>query len=777
LAIERRSVCAGMGETMSFSLIRVSLVASIVALASACGDASLLDGSDGGNGGTPTPGAPVPATLSLLASSPQISSDATTVAGGVVLTAVVKDSSQNVVEGVTVAFSTTDTGVNITVTQAVTDASGVAQAVLTVGTNPQNRTVTVSGSTNGVSDTVAVNVVGTTLTLSGPTSGQFNTAASYVATLTDASGTGIPDQSVAFTSAGGSFTPASAQTNSSGQVTASFTPTTSASSTTIQAAALGITSTQTITLSQDSFAITAPATNQEITLGASATVSVSWTRSGSPVAGKTVTFSSTRGTFATTTATTDANGVASVTISSTQAGFAALVASGTDTTPDPDSTPTTSVTVEFVATTPAQLSLQAEPTVIATNQDSTISAVVRDANNNLVKNAQVNFNNSTDTTGGTLSAPSAITNSQGVASVVYSSTSTTSAQDGVIINATVAGASSVTDSVALTIGSRAARIVLGTGNELFENDTTTYRIPYTAIVTDNAGNAAPDADLRLRVAPTQYSKGFYAFNEDGELVQVVTVTCPNEDANSDGILQTEDVNHNCVLDAGEDTDGDSVLDGEDTDCDGGLDPGNVASVPSGSLPLDEDGRADFDVLYPQDRGNWVQVRLTATATVTGTEASESATFDLKITQADASNPPGSPSPYGVISRCDLDDANVPTVEFATLTSAAATEGTTSTVTVTVEFTAPQDASGNAVPFQEDVIVPLAYAGSADNGTDFSAPSSVTIPAGSTSATFDVTINDDVTVEASEDVLIGLGQPDNALIGGRDAHQFDLNSNE
>src|SRR5690606_34266700 len=117
-------------------------------------------------------------------------------------------------------------------------------------------------------------------------------------------------------------------------------------------------------------------------------------------------------------------------------------------------------------------------------------AVVRDVANNLVKNANVSFV-LTDVTGGSLSAGSAVTDSQGRASVVYTASDTTSAQNGVRIVATVNG---IDDEVFLTVGGQNLRIVLGTGNEIVESDDTTrYELPYTAIVSDAAGNPAPNA--------------------------------------------------------------------------------------------------------------------------------------------------------------------------------------------------------------------------------------------------------------------------------------------
>jgi hypothetical protein len=61
------------------------------------------------------------------------------------------------------------------------------------------------------------------------------------------------------------------------------------------------------------------------------------------------------------------------------------------------------------------------------------------------------------------------------------------------------------------------------------------------------------------------------------------------------------------------------------------------------------------VSYPESYGSWVQVLLTATATVSGTQASTSATFILPMSSVylDVTTvpPPGQPSPFGIDDSC------------------------------------------------------------------------------------------------------------------------------
>src|SRR5260221_456412 len=69
--------------------------------------------------------------------------------------------------------------------------------------------------------------------------------------------------------------------------------------------------------------------------------------------------------------------------------------------------------------------------------NSTISATVRDAANNLVEGATVDFQVQTDPTNGGLSAASAVTNTQGIAQTVYTAGNTSSGANGVTVSATV----------------------------------------------------------------------------------------------------------------------------------------------------------------------------------------------------------------------------------------------------------------------------------------------------------------------------------------------------
>ena len=132
--------------------------------------------------------------------------------------------------------------------------------------------------------------------------------------------------------------------------------------------------------------------------------------------------------------------------------------------------------MEFVATQPTLLNLQASPDTVPTLGQSTITAVLRDAQGNLVANQTVDFQLQ-DTTGGSLSVGSAITDLQGIAQSTYTAGSIVSATNGVTITGTVPGTSVPAVTATLTVGGRTVFLVFGTGVTIGENSTATQSCP------------------------------------------------------------------------------------------------------------------------------------------------------------------------------------------------------------------------------------------------------------------------------------------------------------
>ena len=602
-------------------------------------------------------------TIALLASSPQLPSNGSR---PVTIQAIVRNASNQLVSGVAVQFSTSSGGITPVTTTAgaaatpavpagTTDANGTAAAQLTP-LDPTNRTITVTATIGSTTATIDVVVVGTTVTVTGPSSVILGGTASYSVAVLDSGNVGISGRTVSVASASGNTLSAqSVVTDSTGHATFTVTATV-AGNDTITVTALGQTATQALSVSSQSVQFTAPTSGATVNINASQAVTLVWTNNGAPQSGQIVTFSTTRGTFTggsvTATATTDGTGTATTAISSSTAGPAVITATA--------GSVTAQVAISFVATTPTQMSLQASPSTVQVQGQSTITAVLRDASGNLVANQTVNFQLS-DITGGQLSAGAAVTNLQGQAQVVYTASTTQSASNGVQITATAQNFPSVTNTVNLTVGGQTVFLSLGTGSTISENaNKTQFLLPYVVQASDAAGNPVANVTITLTLhsnppfAPNSstpqvnsgapnydaqssayaaYWKGVYVYNGT---IWVWTPSdafgCLNEDVNGTGIFDAaEDLNNN-----------------------GRLDPGDVATVSPGTVTTDSTGSANITISYPESYAFWVQVKLTATASVSGTQSSTYNVFQLPILAdylTKTASPPGVTSPFGTNVSC------------------------------------------------------------------------------------------------------------------------------
>jgi hypothetical protein len=622
------------GSAAMWNRLGKTAIVLMLLMLAGCNDENAFLGSDDDGTGTDSNAA----SITLLASSPQLGSS-----GGdtVTLTAIVKDDGNSLLSGAAVVF-TTDSG-SLTVTQNTTDDSGQAIATLGPGNDFTNRTITVTATTGSKTATVDVNVIGTSIAVSGESSATLGDTTALVIALTDSDNNPISGKVVTISSArGNTLSASSLTTNSSGQATVNVTATT-AGTDTITVSAQGATATHDIAISGDQFQMSTPAANADIDLGDCETVQVSWSQNGTAVNGGTVNFSATRGTLyltntggvcsnPTTTITTNSSGLATIYIKSSTAGPSTLTAYVTN-------GPSTGRTINFVATTPDAISVQAEPSTIGPNdgsqseqQESTITAVVRDPNNNLVKGKVVRFSIIQDNSGGNLTAATAITDDLGRASTRYVSSAATTSQGGVQIQAVVDEDTTINNTVSLTVARSALFVRLGTGNLLDSPNETTYDKKYTAIVTDADGKAAAGTEVNITVNPLFYAKGSYIQGSPWVLDQ--DDVCASEDT-----LLGNPYDMNGVLDNGEDLNGDNDLT-----------PGNVTSVPVDEVTTGADGTVQFSIIYPKEFANWVYVRLTATTTVQGTESHDEVEFWLPVLADDVKDedtpPPGQVSPFG-----------------------------------------------------------------------------------------------------------------------------------
>jgi hypothetical protein len=574
-------------------------------------------------------------TLTLSTSVPQIPS----AEGGTPATikALLVDANNNVVPGATVDFQATSGA--LIVTQGTTDATGTAIATLGAGTSAQNRSITVTATSGTTTATIQIQVIGTTLTLSGPTSLVQGAQGTYTVTLNDSGGNPIVGQAIALTSASGNtLTPASVTTGTEGTATFALTAT-NAGTDTITATAFSGTlpATQQVSVSNQAFTITAPKANAAIAvgLGNAVPVTINWTASGTGQTG-TVNFSTSRGTISPTSVPVTAGALTqAVTLYSTSAGAATVSATAVQsgTTVASAQTP-----VSFYApvSTAASVSVQANPSRVATQGQSTVVATVEDGSGNPVQSATVDFT-LTDTTGGTLSSGSAVTNSSGQATVTYTAGPISSATNGVNIAVQVLG-TSITNSTQLTVGGQTVFLSLGTGNsiEVGPNPLTQYELPYSVQAADASGAGISGVTITYSVTAISYFTGQMVY-EDPLWTAIYSVPAPSACPPAsvyeyNGVIESPPptpVPANYVLT---------------------LIPGSVVTTDVSSSVTSTAGTASVNLIYPKNHAYWVQVALTATATVAGTQNSTTAQFILPGLSTDYNSqsvaPPGQYSPYG-----------------------------------------------------------------------------------------------------------------------------------
>ncbi|MEY4761900.1 MAG: hypothetical protein RLZZ200_1756, partial [Pseudomonadota bacterium] len=573
--------------------------------------------------------------VTATTSAPSIPSDGSVPAE---IRAYVRNASNQLVQGVTVTFTASSGG--LTVTQAVTDSTGTAVARLTPAGDPTNRTITVTANANSVSAQVSVDVIGTTISIQGPDSLGTTQAGTYSAQLVDSSAHPIVGKTVTVTTSRGTLSGSSFTTDATGRISFNLTAPATAGTSTLTVTGAGATGTKDVTVSAETFILTITGST-DINLGASRTVTLTWMNGASPVAGSAVTFSTTRGTITAHAATTNGSGVVTATLTSaTEAGGAVVTAvAGT-----PPNTKNAQLVVQFLATTPAAISLQPDSSTIGPTQSTNVTATVRDVNGNVIKDQVVLFTLS-DLSGGTLSTGVATTDSSGRAKTVYTASTTTN--PNVRITGTLQSNGTITSTTQIAVGQQALFLALGTGNSIDEPNTTQYHIRYQAQVTDANGHGVANVPLTVKVWSVSYVKGTRVIS--GAKWGTQTSTLPGETNCTD-----EDTNRNGVLDMnpGPGT-------GEDYNSNGRLDAGNIVTVTPTSISTDANGFANLDLYYPQEYAYYLTVDLIVSANVQGTEYTRTARFLIPGISTDFSDisvaPPGLVSPFGEGATCSAPD--------------------------------------------------------------------------------------------------------------------------
>jgi hypothetical protein len=635
---------AGTAQTNSSGVATIGVLvgtksgAGTIAATLTGGQSTTISFASAGDADDVEPEKPV-GSLRLVADNLQLGSGGT---AKVALSAVVLDTNNILQPGVTVQFSASSG--ELQVVSAVTESDGVAKATLSSSVDFSLRTVTVTASVGDKSATLDINVVGTSILISAPRSMVLSDTVTITADLTDFDGKGIQGKTLTVTSASGNpITSTSLVTaGNSGRVSFSYKAVQGGTDE-IRVTGLGATAVAPISIQSDQFRFLNTQVI-EVPLGAEQQLTVEWLVNNLPNANKALNFTTTRGTLGAVSGNltqvsvdqnTNAQGQSSVLVASNFAGFANIAA--TEIRPGATDLLTTQTRVEFVATVPDSVTVQAFPAQLGPGEQSVVRAVVRDQNNNPVKNRSVAFTLN-GAPGGQINPATAITDSQGLASTVFTADNTTGAGTGANLNvqATVLNAVPVVaGNTSVAVGTRTLFFRFGTGNTIEEPSQSLFSKEFSILVTDSSGNPVAGQDLNVSVLPVSYDKGFW--DPVPDLIDfeywdpvVIAADC-----------QSEDVNNNGIMDQGEDFNGD-----------GQLTPGNVVSVPR-TVRADANGIATFDMVYTKDIAPWTKVLLTVSGFADGTENVSSREFRTVVAGTYISDETSTPArnPFGFSASC------------------------------------------------------------------------------------------------------------------------------
>ncbi|WP_084164505.1 Ig-like domain-containing protein [Rheinheimera texasensis] len=574
------------------------------------------------------------------------------------LTAIVRDRQQNLLKDVAVKFGI-ETGFEgeIEVQSATTDNTGTARAVLTTKTNPALRDILVSATagSGAAKSYLTLKVVGTDIEIAAAPAVVLGSSMDMTFTVLDSSAKPIRDTILSLSSElKNSFSNTSPRTDAAtGRATVRYTAV-NAGNDTVTVSALGVIKTVLIEVNADAFAYVKPANEAEIpeiALNTPANATVKWTRSGSPVVAQDVGFTTTRGVIAAdepgladnkvvSTIQTNAAGEAQIFMRSAFAGLASISANTRGT----GATLQTQKVVEFIATVPdpnRPLEVQAIPAQLAPGEKAIVQAIVRDANNNPVKNKEIAFS-LVDSFGGQLSPATARTNSQGIATTEFTADVTTpgsgNPQDpkGLKIKATIADNDAISGTTGISVGNRTLFFRFATGNGIEESDDKVlYKKKYAVLVTDSTGNPVPNQVLTVSALPTRYNKGHWFKRPVNQSFKYWEAVYSN--TGDDLTCLSEDKNRNGILDAGEDENGDKQLT-----------PGNIATVEK-NITAGTDGIAYFTLTYPKTMAPFVDVEVVVSGFAAGTENVTARTVSLGFSSEDTTDESDRPwaSPFGV----------------------------------------------------------------------------------------------------------------------------------
>lgn len=310
---------------------------------------------------------------------------------------------------------------------------------------------------------------------------------------------------------------------------------------------------------------------------------------------------------------------------------------------------------------PATISIQSESSVLSPGAKTKVIALVKDKNGSPVPNTEVSFNVVKDTSStGSISQPTAMTDSAGRATVIYTAGAAQTLGGGVEINASAGNAVTpkpvYSPNLKLTVSTQSAYITISQ-NHLVATDpsaNTFYNKEFSASVVDTAGNPIPNHEISISLELVSFMKGKfnwvrdytygqatdgtigwfsflrwsrdYMTYENGVAKRITTfVECPsNEYANNIAIL-------------------------------------SMSNAPLGTkatFTTDAQGKFDFKVRYGKNYSNWLRVNLNASTTVSTKDNTMSLSLVPPVAAVDVDDiegkwRPDETSPFGTdISTCN-----------------------------------------------------------------------------------------------------------------------------
>ena len=306
------------------------------------------------------------------------------------------------------------------------------------------------------------------------------------------------------------------------------------------------------------------------------------------------------------------------------------------------------------AGTPATISLQSEASVLAPKANTKVIALVKDKNGSPVPGVSVKFTTLKDTSSnGSLSQPSAVTDSAGRATVIYTAGDAQTLGGGVEILAStgtaVAPQPVYSPNLLLTVATQSAFITVAQNHMVLKeaNDNTNYYKEFTASVVDTAGNPIANKNISISLDLVSFYKGYFKWIRDysyGQSADGLWSWFSSLRWSRDYMMYENSVAKRVTT---------------FVECPSNEFPNPIAILGVNNSILgtnytfttDSQGKFDFKVRYGRNYSNWLRVNINASTTVSTKENLTALSFmpsvaDVDVDDMDGKWRPDDISPYG-----------------------------------------------------------------------------------------------------------------------------------